>query len=311
MISDTYTLNSKPLISIIMNCFNGDKYLSYSLESIQKQTYQNWELIFWDNFSTDNSKQIFKSFNDKRFHYYHANEHTTLSKARNLALDKCNGDFIAFLDVDDWWSLNKLELQIELFADPSIQLVYGNFLVNNFKNKSVIYGIPARKINPNKKAIMYDFDLPSGHIVDYLIKEYVVGMMTIMIRKEIFLNYKYKFNENVNELCDLDLVLKISSKFKFDCCNKIIAHKRLHGDNTFNKDKEKILKQYTKIYNYLYNKPNTFNRTSVNFFKNKILYESLIYNLNKYSIIKSIYIFLKLKFNYKFKFIKLIYLKII
>ena len=159
MISNTHTLNSKPLISIIMNCFNGDKYLSYSLESIQRQTYQNWELIFWDNFSTDNSKQIFKSFNDKRFHYYHANEHTTLSKARNLALDKCKGDFIAFLDVDDWWSLNKLEQQIELFADPSIQLVYGNFLVNNFNwtSKSISFdnGLNT-KILGNLKNINYE-----------------------------------------------------------------------------------------------------------------------------------------------------------
>ncbi len=311
MISNTHTLNSKPLISIIMNCFNGDKYLSYSLESIQRQTYQNWELIFWDNFSTDNSKQIFKSFNDKRFHYYHANEHTTLSKARNLALDKCKGDFIAFLDVDDWWSLNKLEQQIELFADPSIQLVYGNFLVNNFKNKSVIYGIPARKINPNKKAIMYDFDLPSGYIVDYLIKDYVVGMMTIMIRKEIFLNYKYKFNENVNELCDLDLVLKISSKFKLGCCNKIIAHKRLHDQNTFNKDKNKIFEQYNLIYNYLYNFPDLYKRENVLVFKHKIFFENYINSINTYSLKNIVFNFLKLNIKYKLKFVKLIFLKLI
>ena len=166
MISCTYTVKSKPLISIVMNCFNGEKYSSDSLESIQKQTYKNWELIFWDNLSTDRSKEIFESFEDKRFKYYSAIEHTTLSRARNFALSKCKGDFIAFLDVDDWWSLNKLELQIKLFADPSIQLVYGNFLVNNFKKKSVIYGIPARKIKPNKKAIMYNFNLPSGYIAE-------------------------------------------------------------------------------------------------------------------------------------------------
>mgnify|MGYP006077172261 CR=1 FL=1 len=311
MTSGVTSINSKPLISIVMNCFNGEKYLSDSLESIQKQTYKNWELIFWDNLSNDKSKKIFESFEDKRFRYYSAIEHTTLTKARNLALSKCKGDFIAFLDVDDWWSLNKLELQIKLFADPYVQLVYGNFLVNNFKKKSVIYGIPARKIKPNKKAIMYNFNLPSGYILDYLIKEYVVGMMTIMIRKEIFSNYKYQFNENISILCDLDLVLKISSKFKIECCNVIIAHKRLHGNNTFNKNKEEILEQYTKIHNYLYNKPDTFKRKSVVFFKERILYESLIYNISKYSILKIIYFFLKLSLKYKLRFIKLIYLKLI
>ena len=309
MISCTYTVKSKPLISIVMNCFNGEKYLSDSLESIQKQTYKNWELIFWDNLSTDRSKEIFESFENKRFKYYSAIEHTTLSRARNFALSKCKGDFIAFLDVDDWWSLNKLELQIKLFADPSIQLVYGNFLVNNFKKKSVIYGIPPRKIKPNKKAIMYNFILPSGYILDYLIKEYVVGMMTIMVRKEIFLDYDYQFNENISILCDLELVLKISSKFKIGCCNTVIAHKRLHGDNTFNKDKEKILEQFNKIYDYLYSKPDIFKKKSVDFFKDRILYESLIYQISKYSILRSIYLFLKLSFKYKFRFIKLIYLK--
>ena len=311
MTSGVSSINSKPLISIVMNCFNGEKYLSDSLESIQKQTYKNWELIFWDNLSTDKSKAIFESFEDKRFRYYSAIEHTTLTKARNFALSKCKGDFIAFLDVDDWWSLNKLELQLKMFADPLVQIVYGNFLVNNFKKKSVIYGIPARKIKPNKKAIMYNFNLPSGYILDYLIKEYVVGMMTIMIRKEIFLNYKYQFNENISILCDLDLVLKISSKFKIECCNIIIAHKRLHGDNTFNKNKEDILEQYTKIHNYLYSKPDTFKRKSVVFFKDRILYESLIYNISKYSILKIIYFFLKLSLKYKLRFIKLIYLKLI
>ena len=54
--------NESSLVSIIMNCYNGEKYLQQSLNSILKQTYQNWELIFWDNRSTDNSKKIFNSF---------------------------------------------------------------------------------------------------------------------------------------------------------------------------------------------------------------------------------------------------------
>ena len=87
------------LVSIVVNCYNGDKYLKKNLESIQGQKYKNWELIFWDNFSTDKSKEIFKSFEDKRFKYYSAHEHTSLSKARNLAISECKGDFIAFSSI--------------------------------------------------------------------------------------------------------------------------------------------------------------------------------------------------------------------
>ena len=63
-------MNNQPLVSIIMNCYNGEKYLDDSLKSIVNQTYQNWELIFWDNISFDNSKKIFEKFKDKRFKYF-------------------------------------------------------------------------------------------------------------------------------------------------------------------------------------------------------------------------------------------------
>ena len=57
-----------------------------NLDSIRDQEYLNWELIFWDNQSSDNSKKIFDSFNDKRFKYFYSDKHTTLYEARNLAL---------------------------------------------------------------------------------------------------------------------------------------------------------------------------------------------------------------------------------
>ena len=119
--------SEKPLVSVIINCFNGEKYLREALDSIITQTYNNWEIIFWDNQSTDKSAEIFKSFKDSRLKYYCASSHADiLYEARNYALKKTNGDFIAFLDVDDWWLPNKLEKQIPLFDDPDVGLVYGN-----------------------------------------------------------------------------------------------------------------------------------------------------------------------------------------
>ena len=82
-----------PLVTIIMNCYNGEKYLDESLKSIINQSYKNWELIFWDNVSTDDSKKIFDKYKDKRFNYFLAKEHTVLYEARNLAIKKANGDF--------------------------------------------------------------------------------------------------------------------------------------------------------------------------------------------------------------------------
>ena len=108
----------KPLVSIIVNCFNGEKYLRDALQSVLKQTYKNWELIFWDNKSFDNSKKVFLEFLDDRFKYFISEKHTTLYEARNNAIKQSKGEVIALLDVDDWWIDNRrLEKQVDFFKD--------------------------------------------------------------------------------------------------------------------------------------------------------------------------------------------------
>ena len=76
--------SEKPLVSVIINCFNGEKYLLEALDSVITQTYNNWEIIFWDNQSTDKSAEIFKSYKDSRLKYYYASSHADiLYEARN------------------------------------------------------------------------------------------------------------------------------------------------------------------------------------------------------------------------------------
>ena len=105
----------KPLVSVIMNCFNGEKFLNVSIKSVLAQTYKNIELIFWDNLSTDNSAKIINSFKDKRIKYFKASKFTSLYEARNLAIKKAKGEFITFLDTDDWWHKNKIKKQFNLY----------------------------------------------------------------------------------------------------------------------------------------------------------------------------------------------------
>ena len=81
-------MKDKPLVSVIMNCFNGEKYLSEAIESVITQKYENWELIFWDNQSSDRSKEIFNTYDDKRLKYFLSNKHTLLSEARSFAIEK-------------------------------------------------------------------------------------------------------------------------------------------------------------------------------------------------------------------------------
>ena len=107
----------RPLVSIIMNCWNCEKYLREALDSVYAQTYPHWEIIFWDNASTDQSGEMARSY-DHRLRYFKGEVTIPLGAARNKALEQAKGEFIAFLDCDDAWLPEKLEKQIPLFADP-------------------------------------------------------------------------------------------------------------------------------------------------------------------------------------------------
>ena len=209
--------NNKPLVSIIMNCFNGEAYLLESIKSVLAQTYKNWEVIFWDNRSTDNSGKIYKSFNDKRLKYYYASTHTSLYQARNMAIEKCNGEFIAFLDTDDWWIPEKLDQQIQLFKDNEIGLVYSNCYLHYENTKK-------NKLLSKKK-------LPIGKVTNALLKFYNMAIITVVIRKKLFDQFQQKFNPKYNIIGDFDFFIKLSTITKVQCVQSPLAYHRYHQYN--------------------------------------------------------------------------------
>ena len=206
-----------------MNCYNGEAYLKESIESVLSQTYKNWELIFWDNRSKDRSAEIFKKYDDKKFKYFYAEEHTTLYKARNLAIEKSQGDFIAFLDTDDLWEKDKLELQMKYFDNDQTGVVF----INSYILKKM------KKIYTKQK-------LPSGEIFNQLIDNYTVGIVTAVIRKFFYLKLIEKFDERFSIIGDYDLFLRLSKICLFESVQEPLASYRLHGKNLsiINKEKE-------------------------------------------------------------------------
>lgn len=262
-----------PKVSIIMNCYNGEKFLKESLNSILKQSYKNWELIFWDNQSKDKSKKIFQSFRDKRFNYFYSRNHTNLYEARNLALLKAKGEIITFLDVDDIWLEDKLKKQVALFKNKKTNLVYGNYLIKNH------YGFIKKKNFFFKK-------LPSGNITNKLLLEYCVGLLTIAIRRKSILKNKKVFNSKLNLISDFDFIINFSLKNKIFPIQEPIAIYRLHSNqqqrnlfyyqaidfckwysNTANKKKFSNFSNYYKL-----KEKNKFYKFVINIYKKKFLY---------------------------------------
>ena len=211
-------MSKQPLVSVIINCFNGEKYLREALNSVIAQTYKNWEIIFWDNQSTDQSAGIFKSYKDIRLKYYYASSYTSLYQARNYAIKKCNGEFIAFLDSDDWWTSEKLEIQMNLFEDKEVGLVYSNYYIYNEETQR-------KKLVSKKK-------LPSGTVTNSLLTNYNVGIITVIIRKVLFDRFKDGFDGKYNIIGDFDFIIKLSKFSKFACIQTGLSYWRSHKNNS-------------------------------------------------------------------------------
>lgn len=232
----------KPEISIIMNCHNGEKFLSEAIKSVLNQTYKNWELIFWNNSSSDQSEKIFKSFKDKRLRYFYTSKKVSLYVSRNAAIKKTKGNFVAFLDVDDTWLPNKLKLQLEKFKDKKVGLVYGKFLKYN---KDSLF---------RKKQFITKQNLPEGYITKNLLKNYPIGLLTIMIRKKFIQKEKEIFKVKYNYLGDLDFVLRFSLKYKFAAVQECIGVYRQHSNQMQKKNFKTKSIQFSKWYNEITSK---------------------------------------------------------
>lgn len=129
------------LVSIIMPSYNSEKHISESINSVLHQTYTNWELLITDDCSVDSTLQIVEEFQNKdsRIKLYTLKINSGAAAARNNSIAKSKGRFIAFLDSDDLWLNNKLELQIEFMTKGDFALTYTSY--EKFKNKNEFISI--------------------------------------------------------------------------------------------------------------------------------------------------------------------------
>lgn len=220
--------NKNPLISIIINSRNGAKYLTQCLDSIYSQEYSNWEIIFYDNNSSDNTKEIINRY-DNKINYYFSKKNLKLYDARNKALELCRGDLIAFLDSDDIWHKRRLIDQIKLYKKGH-SIIYGMYYLIDYKGN----------IKENKRFY------PSGKITSHIITKNPISIGTILILKKILL--KYKFDPKLEILGDADLWLRLSLNFEFFNTYTLAKYYRLHDDMTSITYSENLINELIHIY---------------------------------------------------------------
>ena len=215
-----------PLVSIIINCFNGEKYLDEAINSIYSQTYKNWEIIFWDNASTDKSAYIAKSY-DSKLKYYRSEFTTSLSYARFQAVKKTKGQYLSFLDCDDLWHEDKLEKQIAIFLeDRSVSFVYGL--------TEIIYDdIRKNNLTSNINLIPEKSKLFEGMIFDQLLIEDFIPFPSVLIDKKKLIECG-DFPLNYKHSIDYWIFLNLAYKYKVKVLTQVCCKYRIHKNNLSN-----------------------------------------------------------------------------
>ena len=213
-----YQKNKKePLVSILMNCYNGENYIKEAIQSVLDQEYNNWELVIWDNKSTDDSAKIIKSFQniDSRIKYYLSPDHENLGIGRANAWPFLNGKYLAILDTDDLFKANKLSEQVKSLENSD----YGISISNTEFFKK------------NKKFFLYKSPPPTNNGVSKLIDKYYISLESVLISLEKTKKYNISFDKNFSHISDFDLIIRLCNKVKITYVNKVLSSWRIHEES--------------------------------------------------------------------------------
>jgi glycosyltransferase involved in cell wall biosynthesis len=232
---------SAPLVSVIMNCLNCEGDLSAALESVRAQSFQDWEIIFWDNASTDGSPSLARAFGPK-LRFFRSESTVPLGAARNMALREARGSRIAFLDCDDLWLPEKLARQVALFeANPRLGLACTDteiFAGGKTLSRMFVRASPAR-----------------GAAFRELVLRQWISMSSAMLRAEALRGSERPFDENLSLCEEADLFYRIAHDWEIDYVDAPLTRWRIHGGNStfrefgrFAEETLYILEKHRRIY---------------------------------------------------------------
>ncbi len=197
-------------ISVIIPTYNRLEFLPIAIDSVLSQTYPPYEIIIVDDGSTDGTKDFIKYVYGNSLKYiYQKNQ--GVSSARNTGIYVSKGDFIAFLDSDDWWNKNKLEEQVKcLLSNPYYEVCYTN----------EAWFMNGKRKNQHKKHQKY-----GGEIFQYTLPLCIISPSSILLKKSIFYDIGV-FDETLPVCEDYDLWIRIADKYEILFIDKLLINKR-------------------------------------------------------------------------------------
>ena len=205
-----------PLVSAIVNVRNGAATLREAIDSVIGQTFSDWELIVWDDRSSDKSAEIVSEYHDPRIRYFLSPDDTLLGKARSNAIAQATGEWLAFLDQDDVWLPGKLRKQLAL-AGEGVGLIYGR----------TIRFYPSGLERDYDQAHEYAL-LPEGDIFQQLFtKSCFIAMSSAMFRRSA-VEAVGGIPDNVYIIPDYYLYVAVARQFRVCAVQEPVCRYRMH-----------------------------------------------------------------------------------
>jgi len=157
------------LVSIITPCYNSDRFVNECIYSVLEQTYINWELLIVDDASEDSSKQLINAFVEKdcRIRSFFLEKNVGVAEARNVAISKAKGRYIAFLDIDDVWKKEKLTEQIGFMKHHDIAFSFSSY----------------QPISEDGNQIFKEIEAPLTIDYNSYLKNTIIGCLTVVLDK--------------------------------------------------------------------------------------------------------------------------------
>lgn len=221
-------------LSVIIPCYNCEKYIQETVNSVLKQKYTDFEIILIDDCSTDNTLSIIKEYQkkDARIRVFFNEKNIGVALTRNKGVEVANADYIAFLDSDDVWYEEKLEIQMQyMLTHENVDMTATSYELYD--------GEMINKINT--------YEIPENINYNMMLYENVIGLSTVIMKKKVFSVFKMS-NEYMHE--DYELWLKLlKNDYVIIGIREVLVKYRVFQDSR-NSNKFKSLKERIKILYY-------------------------------------------------------------
>jgi glycosyltransferase involved in cell wall biosynthesis len=231
-------VENKPLVSIIMPAYNAEKTIVDSIESVLRQTYINWELIVVNDGSKDSTSEVVLAINDERLRLIEQ-ENGGVANARNNGINYAKGEYIAFLDSDDLWVEEKLEIQITTLEVGKYKMCFAKTWCfgENLNQTTDCFVNVALDFEDRDKILIYDF----------------IPILTVLIAKDVLEDVGY-FDETLHGVEDWDLWIRVLQKYDAIYVDEFLAKYRISStglSGNFEKhfiEEEKVWMKHIDLY---------------------------------------------------------------